>query len=503
MLSQDEIAPGISISGVSKMTPIVKKVTSVMEAIKVEKSPPAESSAEPGQSTATPAPGGGSVPDQDRPRLAILPFPGASGGDSESIALLFSIQDDLRNAFTIVPRNDAVNAAVKERGFQTSLYVDSGAVSRIGKMVNADYVLSGYVRRQGNSNLLVSFIIKVDTFELTAGDFRLYRSIEDIPAMLPSIAGNMAAIAKQDRSKMPSLTFAPFRFEQSQADAEALAQLLPVAVANTGRFAVLPSTSHAGGFLSAEALSMGGMNMLVVQIRNSENGSQLAGESLNYRLIDDGIAAMPQLAESLAGKARVPVVQAAPAPVAQPTPAPTTAAQPAPAAAEPAVAEPVAAAPAPVQPAPPAAPKEKPDTDASRLWAVGASVGTSFSAPWFIGTVQGTIAPVNNLFLEIGVDFGLFTGYEDEDVEYYSLYPFAHVCFYMPFSEKIGLYAGAGGGFMYAAYTFPEGEIDDSTFALDVCAGAIFLNMWSVSYTLRTNFESANNKVAVGFVYRF
>ena len=40
---------------------------------------------------------------QTKPRLGILPFAGGSGGDGETIATLFSLRDDLRDAFTIVP----------------------------------------------------------------------------------------------------------------------------------------------------------------------------------------------------------------------------------------------------------------------------------------------------------------------------------------------------------------------------------------------------------------
>ena len=79
---------------------------------------------------------------------------------------------------------------------------------------------------------------------------------------------------------------------------------------------------------------------------------------------------------------------------------------------------------------------------------MGVSAGTSFSAPWFIGTVQGTLAPFRYSFLEIGLDFGFLSG--AADVEYFSLYPFVHYAFYMPVSfTKGGWYAGLGAGIVY------------------------------------------------------
>jgi hypothetical protein len=155
-----------------------------------------------------------------------------------------------------------------------------------------------------------------------------------------------------------------------------------------------------------------------------------------------------------------------------------------------------------VQPAPRPQPQVNKDTDrADRLWSIGASAGTAFSIPWLIGTVHGTLAPFRHSFFDVGLELGLLSGVADTG--YYSLYPFAHYAFFMPFAEKFGWYAGAGAGFMFANYTFPEGKIADNTFAVDFCTGFILWDMLNVSYTFRTNFRSAGNKVAVGYVKRF
>jgi hypothetical protein len=151
--------------------------------------------------------------------------------------------------------------------------------------------------------------------------------------------------------------------------------------------------------------------------------------------------------------------------------------------------------------APPPAEGSK-SADATRLWTVGASVGTSFAPPWVIGTVHGTLAPWRYSFFEIGLDASFVSGYEDV-TSYYSFYPFAHYAFFIPFSKAGGWYAGTGGGYMFASYGFPEKEIPDNTWAVNFCTGFIIGDMFTLSYTLRTNFDSANHKVAVGFVKRF
>ena len=137
----------------------------------------------------------------------------------------------------------------------------------------------------------------------------------------------------------------------------------------------------------------------------------------------------------------------------------------------------------------------------SRLWTVGASLGTSFADPWFIGTLRGTIAPFNYTFVELGFDLGLGSG--DWRVEYYSLYPYAHFAYYRPYKDLGGWYAGGGIGYMTAEYKFREGTVTKNAFGFDITAGVNLWDMLNVSYTFRTNFEFASNKISVGYTYRF
>lgn len=136
-----------------------------------------------------------------------------------------------------------------------------------------------------------------------------------------------------------------------------------------------------------------------------------------------------------------------------------------------------------------------------RLWTIGISGGSTFSAPWVIATLHGTISPVKYSFFEIGCDIGWLSGMETSG--YYSLYPFAHYSLFLPFVKKGGWYLGAGGGWMYASYTFDDLVIAKSNAAMDINTGLNIANVLDISYTLRTNFKSMNHKVSAGFVYRF
>ena len=140
----------------------------------------------------------------------------------------------------------------------------------------------------------------------------------------------------------------------------------------------------------------------------------------------------------------------------------------------------------------------------AKFWSVGASVGSSFAAPWVIGSLHGTIAPFRYSFLELGFDIGFIPG--AADVGYYSMYPFAHYALFWPLvMNKIGLYAGLGGGLMMVFYDFKKEDLDHSENnpVAAITAGANFFNMINVSYTFRTNFTGASNKAAVGYTYRF
>jgi len=432
---------------------------------------------------------------QTKPRLGILPFSGGTGGDGETIATLFSFQADIQNAFTVVPRTNVLNAITSEHNFQMQGYTDSDTIARIGRQFNADFVVSGHIRRLGDRSLIITNIINVETFEQLAGDYSEYRTIEDIPAMLPNISKKLIAASRRNNSKLSKLAVAPFSSSNTGVDlqnAETLAQILTIEIANTGKYSVLPRTttmqaamkelnyqtqgytSEAGAkalgkainaeyILFAEARSLGNMNVFTAQILHVESASLLAGDSREYRVVDDGIKLMPELALLLTDRTR--------------------------AAAQIAIRN-----------------RERSRAvtfgDPAKFWSVGVSVGTSFAAPWAIGTIHGTIAPFRNSFFEMGIDYGMISRVEDVE-QYYSLYPFIHAACFLPFKKGGGWYIGAGGGYMLGEYTFPEGTIPVNIFAVDAIAGVNIGNFLDVSYTARSNFKSVNHKLAVGYTFRF
>jgi TolB-like protein len=269
---------------------------------------------------------------QTKPRLAILPFTGGTGGDGETIAALFSYERELSNVFTIIPRTSSIEAIMKEQQFQRSSgLTDSDTIARLGRQYNADYVVAGHIQTLGASKLVLITIIHVESLRQIAGDYKEYKAIEEVQAMIPGMAKRIVA-ASRTGGTLPQLAVLPFAVPSgvNQGDAEVLAQLLAVEIANSGKYAVLPRTAtiqsvmtehrmqrsglteadnikvigkalNAQYVLAGSVRSLGRTNLFTAEIINIENASQLTGNAVNYQAMDDGLKLMAELSVKLTG----------------------------------------------------------------------------------------------------------------------------------------------------------------------------------------------------------
>jgi hypothetical protein len=161
----------------------------------------------------------------------------------------------------------------------------------------------------------------------------------------------------------------------------------------------------------------------------------------------------------------------------------------------------------------PKKPQLTPEQDrAARLKSIGVSVGTTLASPLVLATARVTIPPARNLFIELGFDAGGLTGIDKPEyfdyLDYFSMYPYAHVAYFRPFARKGGWYAGAGAGYMIQHYWYGlSGYFDEhervNVFAVDFGAGLVLWNFLDLSYTIRTDFSTANHKISLGYIYRF
>jgi len=114
------------------------------------------------------------------PGLAILPFTGGVGGDGEAVAAMLWERPEIRSGFTVIPLTPEAAAVAAEHRLQMGAFTDSDLAAGVGRMLGADYVLSGHLRRLGNRNLVIATLIRVDTLELVAGYYRTYRALCEI-----------------------------------------------------------------------------------------------------------------------------------------------------------------------------------------------------------------------------------------------------------------------------------------------------------------------------------
>jgi formylglycine-generating enzyme required for sulfatase activity len=142
----------------------------------------------------------------------------------------------------------------------------------------------------------------------------------------------IVAASRTVGTSLPQLAVLPFAVPAGvdQGDAEVLAQLLAVEIANGGKYAVLPRTAtiqtvmaehriqrsgltdadnikvigealNARYVLAGSVRSLGRTNLFTAEIINIEDGSQLTGDAVNYRAMDDGLKLMAELGTKLTG----------------------------------------------------------------------------------------------------------------------------------------------------------------------------------------------------------
>jgi len=464
-----------------------------------------------------------------KPKLGVLPFTGGAAGEGEQVVATLSAQDEVVNAFTLLQLSDEARTKIAEQLFSMSVFTDSEVMAGIGRTVGADYVVSGHIRRIGDRSLVVATAVSVDTYELVGGFYRTYRNALELQLLVPAMSRALAdAIGgRQATERRPVLAASPFSmFAGSRTglvdtepgyDTETLAELLVIELAGTGLYSVVPrpaTIAHAlvqweyrlaneeadseekldrlleqlldilygppsgqgdrgavetvGRVVSADlvlSIEVDGLDegsSFSARIFRTENAELVGWAGVGFALVDDGVDAMSDVAILLTdpdGAARR-----------------------------------IAAA------------NRKKWLqgimgDPARFWSVGVSVASSFPVdPMAIGSLNVTLAPFAFSFLRLGLDVGFLSRLED--IRHHSFYPFVQYAFFYPFSWG-AVYAGAGGGYLNAQYSLNHVTEERRIALADLTFGVSVFDGLDVSYTLRTDFASANGKFSLGYVHRF
>jgi len=300
---------------------------------------------------------------QTKKRLAILPFSGGQGQDGETISILLSNQRALLDSFTVQPRNSAIDRIMGEQRYQRqSGLINSDAISEIGKLNTADLVVSGYIAKLGDQNLVLISIIDVTEVQQIAGVYQAYRSIEEIRGLLPGLAQRLADNSRRSYNNLPALAVPSFSVPHNvnANDAMVLAQVLATEIVNLGKYSVFPRNSSVDDvlkehefqrsgqtasaanlgtskkiefILSSNVMRLGRSNLFGSQIINLERGDVITGADREYQDIADGLNKnlMREIAGELlgvnvasAGTTRTTIPASAPAVAVSPSPVPSS-----------------------------------------------------------------------------------------------------------------------------------------------------------------------------------
>lgn len=116
--------------------------------------------------------------------LAVVDFEnhtGDAGQDHLKRGIAESLMTKLarRTELTLVERSQ-LDKAIKELGFGQSVYADAGKAKEVGKMLNADYLVTGDVVKAGNRFEINVRMIDVETAKVLVSESYAFQSENDI-----------------------------------------------------------------------------------------------------------------------------------------------------------------------------------------------------------------------------------------------------------------------------------------------------------------------------------
>ena len=351
---------------------------------------------------------------QNLPRVVLVPLENRAGEqyayDVETIGELLENFINETQRLNVIDRS-ALDAAMAARGWRMDDWADNAKTAEMGRVLNAQYIVRGTVSRLGDNLLVSARVLDIATAELRSSTNTQLEHMNEAYSKMNSMAQiltyNMGLAVPQAQPT-----------ETAQPAAQAPSAVL-VAGAATGTLeihTVTAGTVEISGFGINHTVQMPAWSSLPPMTVN-------AGRHRVVMRYEDGeieekwINVEQSETTKLKFKYRPP----------------------------------------------------------ERLNTLGASVSGTFmegSLSWpdrilgFNGTIQGTYAPQNGGFFELGMDIGLgsiFLGGSD----YFSLHLFIRYAYFLPFTTASavggGWYVGGGVGFFFNTYTLIwEEEVYDS-----------------------------------------
>jgi formylglycine-generating enzyme required for sulfatase activity/TolB-like protein len=323
------------------------------------------------------------IQEPGKPTLTVLPFSDKIGEDEETITILLANQEELRNAFSVIPSDtnfDALMGALASQHYSSGKDFTEALRSRL----KADFALLVRAEPVGAGRIVLISLIRMETLQQISGKYQRYSGVREVRASLPEIAKTVIADAQKPVNPvLPNLTVLPFYTPSGREikDANILFQYLTIELSNSGKYTVypwaLPIETQVGSFkgsyfgiidpetikafgtamqiryvLTGDLLSMGTTNLFLSSIVDTQNAAVLREGDLEYRLLMEDMSVVTGLAGVLINGKTQPRQE--PPPLPAPAPAPNRVPPPAAGSADDRWAEPPKAAlPPTAQPADP------------------------------------------------------------------------------------------------------------------------------------------------------
>ena len=130
--------------------------------------------------------------------LAIFPFsiPASGVNQDEAVILAQILATEVANTgrYAVLPRTSTIETVMKEHNIQRSGITETENIKKLGTALNAQHVLSGNIRRLGQTNIFTAQILDVENGQLVYGAREDYSSINDgltkMAALSDKIIGN-------------------------------------------------------------------------------------------------------------------------------------------------------------------------------------------------------------------------------------------------------------------------------------------------------------------------
>lgn len=270
------------------------------------------------------------VQDPSKPTLTILPFTGQTGGDEETITILLANQDELRNAFNVLPCPTNFNRLIS--AIESKTYTNQeDVIGALRDQLNADFTLIVRAEKVGAGNIALISLVQMHTLQQVSGNYQQYSGVREVRSSLPDIAQKVAASAQtRPNLNLPKLTVLPFYTPSGVEvkDADILFQYLTIELANSGKYVVYPwalpietlvrdfkipyfgiidpNTINAFGtaakiqyVLTGDLLNLGTTNLFMSSIVYTEDAKVLNEGDLEYRLLMEDMGLVTELSNTL------------------------------------------------------------------------------------------------------------------------------------------------------------------------------------------------------------